>query len=146
MDNSRTKRRLIWLTTWVLLIVAAYLLWMETFGRRVVGRATARDGTKAYVVQTREWSATFAGKSKKFTTMFYVRRPNGKWRGFYGLFEDDRWQRGDCKMNVNGDRVVFYRKNVPAITFVWATEKYTLHAHPDYNGAPFDPDIVPVRW
>ena len=115
-------------------------------GQRVVGRVTARDGSVAYVVQTRQWGATFAGKGKKFTTMFFVRRPDGKWRGYYGEYEDDRWSGGDCQVNVSDERVVFYRRNVPAITFVWATEKYTLHARPEYDGAPFTPDRVPGRF
>src|SRR5688572_3676585 len=111
-------------------------------GKRIVGKTAAPDGTKAVVVQTREWGATFAGRGPKYSTFLYVKKPNEKWRGFYGEFKDDKWSRGDFEAAPNAERVVIYRKNVPAITYYWATEKFILRNRPEYDGAPFD--VVPT--
>ncbi len=146
MIDPGKKRLLLKLVVLAAAIWIGYCLWRDAFGRRVVGRAVASDGTKVYVVQNREWMSLFAGKGRKYTTMFYVHKPSGTWRGYYGVFEDERWNNWNCTATVSQEKVVFYRNQAPEITFFWKTEKYILHPQPGYDGGgPFEVDRIPVK-
>ena len=143
MDTQRS----LWLGVlfWGVVLLAGFLLFKAAFGNRVVAKAVAPDGTKMYLVQRRHLMSVFAGKGARFNTILYVKRPDGTWRGFYGVWEDGRWNRSDCDVRMNQERVIFHKKYVPEITYFWASEKYILHPNPNYTNGAFNVDGVPLR-
>ena len=144
---SAETRRYVWTLVGIsvalwLVVMAPRALMRRLEGKRIVGKAVAGDGSKLVVVQTREWMSTLAGNGKRYSTYLYVQKGNGKWRGFYGNFEDGIWKRSDFQAMTNRERVVFYRQNVPEITYYWGTEKFELRGRPEFDGSPFD--VVPM--
>ena len=107
-------------------------------GTRVIGRATAPDGTEMLVVQKCNWSL------EPFTTTFFFRRPDKTWGAFYYDHEDWFWNRSSCVINTNAQCAVFYRAGAPAITYSWRTETYKLHRwNRTLSGAQWD---MPADW
>ena len=98
-----------------------YLLIRHINGPRIVGRATAPDGTKLLILQKCNWD------TEPFTTKFYIGRTNGTWAAFYFDHQDDYWDHSSCEIKTNEGRVIFYRGNSPAITYWWTNESYKLH-------------------
>lgn len=88
---------------------------------RIIGRAIAPDGTEMAIVQKCNWSG------EPFTTSFFYRRPNERWAWLYYNHEDDYWHMSRVVLDTNAQKAVFYRGAVPAVTFRWADEIYTLH-------------------
>lgn len=98
-----------------------YLLIRHINGARIVGRATAPDGTQMLIVQKCNWNP------ERFTTKFYIGRTNGTWGAFYFDHQDDYWQQSACEIRTNEGCAIFYRGGSPAITYWWTNESYKLH-------------------
>lgn len=112
----------------IILVLTAVLLttWIGVLAHhvsepRVVGRATAPDGTEMCVVQEFNWGA------EPFTTSFVYRKPGGPWGRFYYDHQDDYWAGSRVALDTNAQQAVFFRNGSPAVTFQWAKESYTLH-------------------
>ncbi len=89
-------------------------------GPRIVARAVAPDGTEMCIVQKCNWGG------EPFTTSFYYRKPGGTWGWLYYDHQDWYWGTSEVSLDTNAAVATFYRKNKPAVTFAWGTEKYTL--------------------
>ena len=108
----------------IALVAAFVAIWMfiaHVANPRIIGRAVTPDGTELCIVQEFNWNPEL------FTTSFVYHRPGIEWRRFYYDHQDIYWGGARVKLDTNSQIAVFYRGNVPAITFHWDSEIYTMH-------------------
>lgn len=107
--------------TFIVGMVTIALLVRHIAHPRVVARVVAPDGTELCIVQECNWSPEL------FTSSFVYHKPGSEWRWFYYDHEDDYWGSARVMLDTNAHVASFYRGKVPAVTFDWDSEVYTLH-------------------
>ena len=117
----RIQARIVFGFIAVALVAGAAFFIRHISGPRVVGRAVAPDGTEMYVIQRCNWEV------EPFTTSFVYRRPGTNWGWFYFDHQDWYWGSSRVSLDNSNQVAVFYRDGLPAVTFAWTKEIYTLH-------------------
>lgn len=133
----RLRTRIIIALVLLALVVSITMSLHHVSAPRIVGRSVAADGTEMCIVQECNWSL------EPFTTSFVYRRPGSAWRRFYFDHEDIYWGSTRATIDTNRGVAVFYRGSLPAVTFAWADETYTLHR---WNRVDTDPMQMPAGW
>ncbi|MBI4657853.1 MAG: hypothetical protein HY735_03205 [Verrucomicrobia bacterium] len=110
--------------TIIVITVVLLVILVPLAGRpRVVQCVVTPAGVEMCVRQKCNW-----GLEGWFTTDFVYRKPGSAWGWFYYDHQDSsRWRSNKVTIDTNANVAVFYRNGVPAITFAWETETFTLH-------------------
>lgn len=134
-----TNDRVVWrkMIVAIVVIVAVFAYLQQQSKGRVVAKAILNDGTRIGVIQTVDWYVTLGMRKWTYRTECYVRKRGGRWKEYPVQIADRRSGRSDWQISVTTNKVVFYRENKPAITFVPGTEEYILHNNPGYDLIPY---------